>query len=401
MDKKSILIFGLGFLQQSLIEQCKKLGLYTIGIDPCENPFCKDEVDVFEVVGGQDFESTLSVAKKYNVAGVVTVATDKPLGMMAKVANELGLPFYSEETAAWSTDKLQMKGRFMQYGVPCAKGLVVTSVADLETIQWEYPVIVKPRDNSGSRGVIYCQNREEAVAAMVEALQYTKMGNVLVEEYVDGQEYSIEGLHYAGKTYVIQYTQKKTTEFPYNVEIGHIQPAPLAPDIKDQIKGIIVKVAEALNFDNCGSHTELKINANGKITVIETSPRLGGDFITSKLTPLSTGVNVEQLIVKMSIGELLNDAVFVQKEHRFSAVTFFCLPEGEVVSIEGIEALNDIEDVKGYSLELEVGDKVNKITSSLDRYGWAIVDVPTKEDLKKNLELVDEIVKRSIIIQKG
>ena len=110
-NKKSVLIFGVGPLQKSIINRAKLMGLYTIGIDPVADAACKDEVDSFEIVGGQDYEGTMAVAKKYQIDAIVTAATDKPLVMMARVAKELSLPFYSVETAQWSTDKYQMKQR--------------------------------------------------------------------------------------------------------------------------------------------------------------------------------------------------------------------------------------------------------------------------------------------------
>ena len=130
MDKKSVLIFGVGELQKSIINRAKLMGLFVVGIDPCADAVCKDEVDAFEIVGGQDFEGTLAVAKKYNISAVVTAATDKPLVMMARVAKELGLRFYSEETAIWSTDKFQMKQRFIEGGIPCAKGRLISKAEE-------------------------------------------------------------------------------------------------------------------------------------------------------------------------------------------------------------------------------------------------------------------------------
>ena len=130
MDKKSVLIFGVGELQKSIIERAKLMGLFVVGIDPCADAVCKDSVDAFEVVGGQDYEGTLAVAKKYNISAVVTAATDKPLVMMARVAKELGLRFYSEETAVWSTDKFQMKQRFIEGGIPCAKGRLISKAEE-------------------------------------------------------------------------------------------------------------------------------------------------------------------------------------------------------------------------------------------------------------------------------
>ena len=150
-ERKSVLVFGCGELQKSIIGRAHNMGLYVVGIDPCKDAFCKDSVDAFEVVGGQDYEGTCAVVEKYGIDAIVTAATDKPLVMMARIAEKYGFPFYSIETAQWSTDKFQMKQRFMEGGVPCAKGRLVKSVSEVE--DFEYPVIIKPRDNSGSRGV--------------------------------------------------------------------------------------------------------------------------------------------------------------------------------------------------------------------------------------------------------
>ncbi len=369
MDKKSVLIFGVGELQKSIINRAKLMGLFVVGIDPCADAVCKDEVDAFEIVGGQDFEGTLAVAKKYNISAVVTAATDKPLVMMARVAKELGLRFYSEETAIWSTDKFQMKQRFIEGGIPCAKGRLISKAE--EANDFYFPVIVKPRDNSGSRGVILCRTTEELSDAINEALQYSKLGTVLVEEFIEGQEYSIEALHYDGKSEVIQFTEKTTTPFPYNVELGHKQPANLSEEQKVNIRHLISKIADCMHFENCASHTELKINERG-IYVIETSPRLGGDYITSTLTPLSTGINLENQLLNIATGVPVDTKTGRVK--RAAAVHFFSLPLGTITSID--PKINDIKDAEGVELfdfKLKAGDKINPITSSLNRYGHFIV----------------------------
>lgn len=396
MGKNSILIFGLGFLQKSLIARCKAKGFYTIGIDPCEDAVCKNEVDVFEVVGGQDYEKTLEVAKRYNVAGVITTATDKPLVMMAKIAETLHLPFYSVETAQWSTDKYQMKQRFMLGGVPFAKGKLAKTIDDVA--DFEFPVIVKPRDNSGSRGVKLCRSKEELRECIDEALEFSHLNTVLVEEFIDGQEYSIESLHYDGKSRVIQFTEKKTTDFPYNVELGHLQPALLSDEVKDEIRGIIEKIAKALNFNNCGSHTELKIGSRG-ITVIETSPRFGGDFITSTLVPLSTGLNIDDLLIEISMGNKLLDKDLQPVKNRCSGVVFFNLPEGKIEKIGNLDELKTIKGLHFYYFGLKEGDVVKQIKNSLDRYGDAVFVADTREELEEEMEKFNKIIENQIVIR--
>lgn len=377
MDKRTILIFGVGELQRSIINRAARRGLFTVGIDPCEEASARDACDIFEVVGGQDFEGTLAVAKKYNVSALVTASTDKPLVMMARVAKELHLPFFSVETAEWSTDKFQMKQRFMEGGVPCAKGRLIRHAEEAKDLC--FPVICKPRDNSGSRGVKLCRDVNELQECIDEALDNSKLDTVLVEEFIEGREFSIETLHYEGKSEVIQFTEKKTTEFPYNVELGHKQPANLTDDERQHIRDIISKIAVCMHFENCPSHTELKVNERG-LFVIETSPRLGGDYITSTLTPLSTGINLEDQLLHIALGEKVD--TITGRVNKASAVCFFSLSKGTVTAIdEHISEVVSWPNIHSFGLKLKVGDNVNQITSSLNRYGQFVVTGKNRQEL--------------------
>lgn len=397
-NSQSILVFGVGMLQRSIIERAHKRGLFVVGIDPCADACCRDVVDAFEIVDGQDFEGSIQVAHKYHVSAIVTAATDKPLIMMARVAEILRLPFYSVETAQVSTDKLLMKQKFMQYGVPCAKGFVLTDFEKLDEQEFSYPVIVKPRDNSGSRGVMFCNNKVDILVAWKEAMSYTQKTSVLIEEYIDGPEYSIESVHVDGKSTVIQFTQKRTTDFPYNVELGHMQPADLSKQNKEEIRDIIQRIGEALVFDNCCSHTELKVSSSG-IKVIETSPRLGGDFITSHLTPLSTGINIEDILLKLSLGEHIEDNALIPTNEMCSGVRFFNLPEGEIKEVGSVDELKHIKGIQFYSFDLKKGDRVNKITSSLNRYGFALFQTKTRDGLLQSFDECDKVLTSAITIR--
>lgn len=369
MDKKVILIFGVGELQKSIIHRAKEMGLFVVGIDPCEDAYCKNEVDAFEVVGGQDYEGTLAVVKRYDVDGIVTAATDKPLVMMARIAQEFSFPFYSIETARWSTDKFQMKERFLFGGVPCAQGCLISSIEEANDLV--YPVIAKPRDNSGSRGVKLCRDREELQKAIGEALQYSKENTILVEEFIEGQEYSIEALHYKGKTHILQFTEKRVTPYPYNVELGHIQPANLSRKLRNEITQIIETIGSTLHFENCSSHSELKINERG-IFVIETSPRLGGDYITSSLVPLSTGISIEDQLLHISLNEPID--LLTGRKDAASAVRFFSFPEKLIKNISPeLDNFENWYNVNDVLVKFYIGDKIKQITNSLNRYGHFIV----------------------------
>ena len=375
--KKAVLVFGCGELQQSIIGRAHKMGLFVVGIDPCADAYCKDDTDAFEVVGGQDFEGTCEVVEKYGIDAIVTAATDKPLVMMAQIAEKYGFPFFSVDTAKWSTDKFLMKERFEYGGIPHACGRLISKVEDAEGMV--YPVIVKPRDNSGSRGVKFCRNQEELSESIGEALDFSHLDSVLVEEYIEGPEYSIESLHYDGKSEVIQFTEKTTTEFPYNVELGHKQPANLNEVQRNSICEIVSMIGKALRFENCPSHTEVKINKRG-VFVIETSPRLGGDYITSTLVPLSTGINMEDQLLRIAFKEKVDTKTGHVK--KASGVCFFSLPSGKVTAIESsVNEFGSLPNVCCFANMLNVGDEIHPITSSLNRYGQFVVRGNSREEV--------------------
>ncbi len=386
-DRQTVMIFGVGTLQKSIIERAKAMGLRTVGIDPCADAACRDAVDVFEIVGGQDYEGTLAAMQRNNVSAIVTAATDKPLVMMARVADKTGIPFYSVETAEWSTDKYLMKQRFEAAGIPCARGRLITSPEKAKGLT--YPIIVKPRDNSGSRGVIFCENESQLVAAFQEAIGFSHKDSVLVEEFIEGKEYSIEGLHFNGKSEVIQFTEKRTTEFPYNVELGHIQPADISEDNKQIIREIVSKVGKTLHFENCPSHTELKINSRG-IFVIETSPRLGGDYITSTLTPLSTGVNMEDAVLQIALGKQIS----IHPRHtQYAGVRFFAFKEGATVHhVPEANAIKGWPNVVDFEFHLKEGQTINLITSSLNRYGHITLQAESKASLEEAFDQYEKTI---------
>lgn len=395
MDKrKTIIVFGVGELQCSIIRRARAMGLRVVGIDPDAEAFGRAECDAFEVVGGQDYEGTCAVVDKYGINAIVTAATDKPLVMMARIAEKYHFPFYSVKTAEWSTDKYQMKQRFEMGGVQHAKGKIIHSCAEVVGIQ--FPLICKPRDNSGSRGVKLCRSIDELQESMDEALANSHLDTVLVEEYIEGQEYSIESLHYGGKTEVIQFTEKKTTTFPYNVELGHKQPANLTEEQREEIRDIVGRIAKCMDFTNCPSHTELKINDKGTF-VIETSPRLGGDFITSTLTPLSTGISLEDQLLHIALGEPVDTVT--GRVDTASAVCFLSLPVGIVDSIDtAIKDVSSWPNVCEFEFKLKTGDKVNQITSSLNRYGQFIVSGEDRNEVDRLTADYERRIKKMITI---
>lgn len=385
----NLLIFGGGPLQLSIILRAKAMGYRAVVIDPDINAPAKDLADVFIPVAGNDFETTLQIAKNYAVKGIVTAATDKPILMMCRIASALNLPFPSYESCEIVLDKGKFKAFLKENNLPHARGGVFTNDAEIKVNSFTYPVIVKPVMNSGSRGVLLCEKEDKLLETINDTLKYSENGRFVIEEYIKGEEISAEALVQNNEVYIFQITDKIVSPPPYNVEMGHIQPSKYAY-LKNQICEILQKVVNKCGLNDCALHPEMKIHEE-KITLIEIGPRLGGDFITSHLVPLSTGINIEDQLTNVAIG-----MPFVAKqESKASLVSYLSFPIGnKVVKLISEKELKKLfPEIQYFSTTLNVDDTIEKITNSLNRYGQFILvgeNVNTlilqKEEINKFLQ---------------
>jgi carbamoyl-phosphate synthase large subunit len=392
-NQKRILVFGGSDMQLSIINQCINLGLYTVVIDPSKNAPAKTIADAYEIVGGQDFEGTCEVVRKHKIDGILTTATDKPLVMMARIAKEFNFPFIPIETAEITTNKYLMKQVFIENNIPCANIRLIDKIDDT----LEYPLVMKPIDNSGSRGVIFCNNKIEAERYFSEVIEHTRKDKIAVENIVYGQEYSLESLHYEGKTILYQITEKYMTPKPYFTEMELLEPPLLSNEKVEEIRQIVEKISTAFNFHNCGSHNEVKIDQNGNIKVIEVSPRFAGDYITSTLVPLSTGLNVELNLIKIALG--LEPDLTMPKNIAHSGIFYFNFKPGVVKKIIDYNYVREIEGVIVLKLDLEVGSIVNEIHLGPDRYGYIILQSDSREKMLKIRDQVYQEMEKNIVIE--
>lgn len=387
--KDSILVFGGGELQYSIILKVKELGFNAVVIDPNPLAPAKNIADVFVQVGGDDFDKTLSIANQYKIKGIVTAATDHPILMMSKIASELKLAFPSFESCEMLLNKGKFKAFLKKNNLPHAKGNVFTVDSDFTSIKYNFPLIIKPVKNSGSRGVIKCNHEKDLPIAIDECVTYCKDGRFIIEEYINGDEISVEAIVVNGLVEIIQITDKIVSAPPYNVELGHIQPSKYQYRERE-IKNILQKIINITAFDNSVIHPEFKIDSEGNIWIIEIGTRLGGDYITSDLTPLSSGIDIELLQIFIAI----NKPFHFTKVDKCAAISFFNFKKGSVVceTVNENEIMELFTAVKRFCNTLTVGDTVNGITNSLERYGYFIVQCDSIQEIKYLVYTIDQFI---------
>lgn len=391
--ENSILIFGGGDLQISIIKKAKKLGYKTIVLDPNSNAPGKNYCDKFYDIAGDDYERTLEVAKFHKVVGVVTAATDHPILMMCRIAEALNLPFPTFNSCETLLNKGKFKDFLRDSNINHAKGSVYNFDEIIDKNAINFPVILKPIKNSGSRGVLKCEKKENFERDITECKSFCSKGPFIIEEFISGDEISVEAFVINNKVQIVQITDKIITSPPYNVELGHIQPSKYDGK-REGIENILQKIVDKLDLNNCVLHPEIKID-NGKLIIIEIGPRLGGDNITSLLVPLSTGIDMEALQINISTGKKI-DLNFLHNHSLISFLDF--LEDKKVIDEISFEQLNNFfPEIVEFRCSLKKGDIIKPITNSLNRYGYFVISNEYRLDLLKKEKAIKDYLSNKIL----
>lgn len=396
MYLKKILILGASLLQIPTILEAKKMGLFTIVVDMDRNaPGIKYADDFFEI-STLDKDEIFLLAKEERICAIATAATDRPMETVAYISDKLSLDIVSSTTIAKSTNKFYMREELKRSGVPIPRYAKVEKSNDILNFinkNKNIDFILKPANSSGSRGIRFIP-ATSSIEEIEEAFQYTKSATnldyILVEEYMPGEEVSVESIMVNGKNHIIVITDKITTGSPYFVELGHSQPSQLSEDIQSKIRRIVSDSLSAIGYTNGVSHVEVKITGSC-VRIVEIGLRLGGDCITSHLVPLSTGVNIVRQNLNFATKSPL---IYTHTKNRGAAIMFIEAREGKIKDIKNENELNSgfVEEIV---FTKKIGDEVFGTKQSGDRIGYVICDGSTPEiaqyNCKKALEKIEII----------
>ena len=370
--RKKLAIIGASYLQLPLVRKAKEMGVESICFAWEEGAVCKDVCDQFYPVSTVDKEEILRICREIGIDGITTIASDVAVLTVNYVAEKMGLVGNPDAYSETATNKYLMRQCFMEHDVPSPKFCLTAGEVPQQVESFRYPVIVKPTDRSGSRGVEKVERQGELKAAIERACKESFQKKAVIEEFVEGREISVESISYQGKHYVLQITDKVTTEAPFFVELEHHQPSSLPDDIKDSVKAIVLNALDALHIKYGASHAELKITEDGDIRVIEIGARMGGDFIGSDLVRLSTGYDFLKGVIDVALGTFAEPKI---TEHKFSGVYFLCKETENLLPI--IKNSHNYY----YIVESEItDDHLKPIECSADRSGFFIYQVSNLEE---------------------
>lgn len=373
--KKRLAIIGASYLQEPLIEKAKAMGLETHVFAWKANDVGEKSADFFYPISIIEKETILRKCREIGIDGVCSIASDLAAVTVNYVADKLNLTGNSPECVQVSTNKHSMRKCFEEHGDPSPKSICVVTVSDLDEIRLCYPVIVKPVDRSGSRGITKLWNSHGLPEAIERAKEQGFEKCALVEEFAEGQEYSIECISWAGKHYFLAMTKKYTTGEPHFIETGHIEPAPIGKELLERTKKVVFHALNSLQIMNGASHTEVKIDSNGEIRIIEIGGRMGGDCIGSDLVEASTGIDFVAATIQIALGE--KPDLTPGSGYGAAAVRF-------VLSEQDIAILNKIkQEHPEYIIREEIKMCRKQVTDSSTRWGYYLLCADNVEMLER------------------
>ena len=357
-------------MQLPAIKKAKEMGLY-VGVadynpDAVGIPFA----DEFFEVSTIDENGIYNAAKDFFADGIMTLATDMPMRSVAYACSKLGLTGITHDTAIKATDKGEMIRAFEKSGVEHPWYFILPNLQELDSItdKIEYPCISKPVDNAGSRGVVLVNSVDELKDAVAYSFSNGRNGGVIVEEYLQGNEVSVEIIVYEGKVHVLQITDKLTTGAPHFVEMGHSQPSQLGADNIAAISDLATRAVKSVGIQNGPAHVEIMLTHAGP-KMIELGARMGGDCITTHLVPLSTGIDMVKATIDIALGMKPD---LSEKFQKGSAILFLKTRQAILQSVTGVEDAARLNGIKEIYVGKKPGDKINDINNSADRIGYII-----------------------------
>jgi biotin carboxylase len=384
---KKILIIGAGILQVPAIIEAKKMGYKVATFDQDKNAPGFILADESYQISTLDIIEATTKAIEIKPDGVMTLASDMPLRTVASIAQTLGLKAISIKTAEVATNKLKMRDELERKKVPIPCFYKVDEFEEFKKVVRNFKtekIIVKPADNSGSRGVQLCDTTNLNIKETYDySKKFSRSGELIVEEYMNGPEVSVETFSLNGKVHVIAITDKVTTGTPYFVEMGHSQPSKLDIELQKEVCNVATAAVLALEVFDGPSHVEIIVTEQGP-KIVELGARLGGDNISTSLVPLSTGVNLVKACIQLALGEIPD---IKNKFNRAAIIKYIDPPKGEIISIHGIEEIRESRGVEEFVMLKHVGQTITEIRNSTERSGFLISSGDDLKDVTNQINI--------------
>lgn len=394
-----LMILGASLAQLIAIKKAKALGHHVITCDYLKDAVGHAYSDEQTGASTFDVQGVLREAKRFHVDGIMTLGTDQPVYTAAYAANQLNLPsMITEKTALEVTNKIKMKKIFTRYQIPTVEYLFYEKGKNEKDLyKLEYPVVIKPVDSQGQRGVHYLKHARWAVKYYDEVVSYSRENVILVEKYYEHDEVTVSGWVHNGTAYVLTITDRVTFDNKEQIGIclSHEFPSKYMNRYGEELITLTKKIVKAFQILNGPIYFQFLIGSEG-IKVNEIACRIGGAF-EAEFIPEITGFDICTAHIQGALGqEVKMDSLReydILNNPNYISVQLFFATACRIFYIPSIEKILSAEGVIDAGLNYQTGDRVNPIANATSRVGYAIVKADTKEKLEKRLKNLYHILR--------
>lgn len=394
--QRTLVVLGASSDQLFLIRTAQAMGLRVLAFDMNADSPGFALAEDHAVISTRDVPALCGYLDTYSaensIAGVLTMGSDIP-DIVAAVAHHLGTPSIPRETARLATDKFAMKERFQERGVPTPWFRELESAEHLQAIVAErgLPLVIKPVDRSGSRGVFRLDERCDPAELYERAREFSYSGRVQVEEYLEGLQISTESILWRGEAATPGFADRNYELLerfaPQIMENGGWVPSVLGADERQRVCEVVEHAARALGIEEGVAKGDVVMTAEGP-KIIEVAARLsGGDFCES-LVPLGCGVNYVRAAIRIAVGEAPDFGELEPSFERAVANRYFFPEPGRLLRIEGEDEVRSWDWVQKLEFWYAPGDVVPESLSHAHRFGVFLITAPDRTTAQERVDAV-------------
>ncbi len=390
-NQTAILVLGAGLYHIPLFKKLQNGGYRVIAADKDLNAAGKTYCDVFYAVDIMDIAGILEVVEKEKVEGVMPLNERGIMAaaQVAEICQFRGLPMSCVEGFV---DKGIMREKWKTAGLPIPKFEIIDKESELESAANKigYPLVMKPTDNGGSgRGISIVNQESELKEAYHFALPYINGGRIILEEYFEGTELTVETFSNEGEVFFLAMSDKEKPNIKTRVALSLNYPAAITETQEQIVKKEVRKALAALGLKGGMAHTEVIINQN-KMILVETGARGGGGHIFHTIIEAVSGVNAPLLYADWLTGKEIKIGSI---EKRGAVYRFLNPEEGILESVEGIEEVKKWPFILDVGMVKKVGDQVGKLENSQHRAGHLIATGMNREEAVNNANAAERKIK--------
>lgn len=386
--ERTLLVVSGGVEALPGVVRARELGLHVVLSDGDPDAPGFAVADERLLASTYDVAATVAAARRYHrerrrIDGVICIASDVPL-TVASVAAELGLPGVPLQTACLSADKLALKHRLVEHGVATADFAEILSCAQLRAhaARHGYPLVVKPADSRGARGVLLLREEPPELGWAYAAAQHeSPTGRVIAESFLEGAQISTESLLVDGRAHTVGVVDRNYEHLerfaPYIIENGGELPSALAPETRRAVEALIQQTAAAIGLRDGVLKGDIVMCA-GEPYVIEVAVRLSGGYQCTHEIPLSTGVDFVGLAIRIALGEKPSSADLRPTRSVGVAQRWMFPAPGRVTRVAGASEVSARPEVALCEVRVREGDLVPPVSSHRSRAGLVIATGATR-----------------------